>query len=65
MPRRLPNGGLGDHNYCRNPDGSQGDVWCFTTPGRNYCDVPSCPGLRVISTILDSLKIFSLYLHTG
>ncbi|KAL5252859.1 hypothetical protein ACHWQZ_G015583 [Mnemiopsis leidyi] len=44
-PSVLPNGGLGDHNYCRNPDGSQGDVWCFTTSGWNYCDVPSCPDI--------------------
>ena len=34
---------LGDHNYCRSPDGD--DLWCYTTdPGRgwDYCDVPDC-----------------------
>ena len=36
--------GVGDHNYCRSPDGDY-NVWCFTTdPGKpwEYCDVPVC-----------------------
>ena len=39
-----PDGGLGDHNYCRNPDDEE-SVWCYTTdPGKwyDYCYVPSC-----------------------
>ena len=34
---------VGDHNYCRSPDGDA--PWCFTTdPGTTweYCDVPLC-----------------------
>ena len=37
--------GLGDHNYCRNPDGESGP-WCYN--GENYsfrfevCDIPVC-----------------------
>ena len=36
---------VGHHNYCRNPNGADGGVWCFTTdPDKEweYCAVPSC-----------------------
>jgi len=41
-PQRKPNKGLGNHNYCRNPDGEPG-IWCYTTNSKKrweLCDVP-------------------------
>ncbi|XP_077862163.1 apolipoprotein(a)-like [Saccoglossus kowalevskii] len=40
-PDNYPNAGLGDHNYCRNPDGDV-HVWCYTTNLTirwDYCDI--------------------------
>ena len=40
-----PNSGLGDHNYCRNPDNEPMGAWCYTTNPLqrwDYCSVPSC-----------------------
>ena len=40
LPENYPNKGLGDHNYCRNPDG-EGTIWCYTTDSSirwEYCD---------------------------
>nr|XP_004226137.1 plasminogen-like [Ciona intestinalis] len=37
--------GLGDHNYCRNPDQDKLGVWCYvegTETNFEYCDLPSC-----------------------
>ena len=35
---------VGEHNYCRNPDGDIGGLWCYTKgfPGWDYCEVPKC-----------------------
>ena len=36
---------VGEHNYCRNPDGDLGGVWCYTTdPDKKWehCSVPLC-----------------------
>eukprot|EP00058_Branchiostoma_floridae_P006680 XP_002592168.1 hypothetical protein BRAFLDRAFT_88108 [Branchiostoma floridae] len=44
-PAKYPKAGL-EQNYCRNPDGDHGGVWCYTTdPGKKWehCDVPT-PG---------------------
>ena len=39
----FPDAGLGDHNYCRNPDSRSGGAYCYiANGGRNYCDVPTC-----------------------
>ena len=37
---------VGDHNFCRNPDGDSDGVWCYTTDPDieyQYCSVPFCP----------------------
>lgn len=45
-PQNYPNKGLGNHNYCRNPDGGQGGPWCYssksTKPRWEYCGIPKC-----------------------
>ncbi|KAH8076320.1 hypothetical protein JL721_316 [Aureococcus anophagefferens] len=45
-PDDYPDAGLGDHNFCRNPDGDGGGAWCLngegTQPEWDYCDVPYC-----------------------
>lgn len=44
-PENYPNAGLGNHNFCRNPDGESG-AWCYTTDSDvrwEFCDIPSCP----------------------
>ena len=44
-----PGTGLGQHNFCRNPDNEPEGAWCYTTDSESrweYCDVgeldPTC-----------------------
>ncbi|KAL5253132.1 hypothetical protein ACHWQZ_G015784 [Mnemiopsis leidyi] len=46
-PQNYPNGGLGDHNYCRNPDDTpDSGPWCYigegTSPRWESCGIPYC-----------------------
>ena len=44
---------VGEHNYCRSPDGS-GELWCYTTDVNErweLCDVPLCGVTGTLHTV--------------
>ena len=48
---------VGDHNFCRNPDGHHSKLWCYTTDPEHrhqYCLVPFCPPLKALDFSLDN-----------
>ena len=45
---------LGEHNHCRNPNGDQLGVWCFTSDPHkrwDYCPVPRCSTMQKVITM--------------
>lgn len=49
--------GLGNHNFCRNPDGD-GSPWCYIYKGNQivweYCSLPKCPEDKYRECALES-----------
>ena len=55
-----PDKGLGEHNYCRNPDHTNGRTWCYTSHrwDRRDCDIgqpkASCIGMCYVHIIVSA-----------
>ena len=55
---------VGEHNYCRNPDGSPNGVWCLTAhPAKRweYCDVPLCSTVSLTYDCQDAESLGATY----
>ena len=58
---RYPGTGLGEHNFCRNPDNEPGGPWCFTTDSESrweYCDVGEQSTTQECQSALGKCSIF-------
>jgi len=58
-PQKFPNGGLGDHNYCRDPDGKSKMIWCYTTDSKSrweYCDLGKKEDTKKIEFVQKSVQ---------
>ena len=74
-PEKYPNGGLGDHNFCRNPDEATAlRPWCYTIDINvrwEYCDVgprqAECPGTGIsgMCTFCMSKLLINILLFWG
>ena len=58
----VPEFGVGDHSFCRNPDRSAGGVWCYVAAAdgiatRALCDVPTCTDEQEAEVL--SLRLFN------
>ena len=42
-PENYPGQGLGNHNYCRNPDNEPGGAWCYTMDPSQRWEYCACP----------------------
>ncbi|XP_063687917.1 uncharacterized protein LOC134821166 isoform X2 [Bolinopsis microptera] len=49
-PQNHPDAGLGDHNFCRNPDHEKGGPWCYNSQGKEprwkYCGISNCAAVN-------------------
>ena len=66
-PENYPDAGLGDHNYCRNPDGEP-FAWCYTIdPERRFekCDIGIAPPTSTASRLLARVQSDVVFSEKG
>lgn len=55
-PERYSQAGLGEHNFCRDPDGS-GQLWCYTSLTMDhfdYCSMDHCGDVKPVNSSPDT-----------